>query len=241
MKLSQLFTIVVAATTLATGAESLAAPIYNVNMMAFRGSSGGAAAFTPIDGTAATGPADFTGNRWNDVQVTNPATVPLTATNLIDSEGNPSTVGFEIAEGVSSWSDPSFVLDAMEAYAFSTSNDPVNMKLSGLAPGTVWELYIMSHGDGAAQFGTFDLGGDVRATANQDVRPETAWGENINYVRFSSVVADASGEINWTMSKLNGSSHMALNGLQLVAVPEPTALGLLAGAAIGIVISRRRD
>lgn len=228
---------VLATTAIATVAT--AAPIYNVNMMAFRGSDGGSAAFLAIDNTAATAPVAFAGNRWNDVQVVSGAAT-TNAPNLIDSEGNASTVTFDIAAGVSSWSDPTFQLDAMKGYAFTTATDPVPMKLSGLTPGSKWILNLMSHGDAANQWSTFDLGGDVRTTANQDVRPETTWQDNVNYAGYLGVEADASGEINWTMARAGGASHAAFNGLQLVAIPEPASLGLLGALAAGCLAGIRR-
>jgi hypothetical protein len=90
----------------------------------------------------------------------------------------------------------------------------------------------------------------INATLNQanGTHPGQSFLEGVNYVFFQGVSPDVNGDITITaianpldgVGNPNLSGEADVNGFQLIAVPEPASLALLALGAGGLLMYRRR-
>ena len=97
----------------------------------------------------------------------------------------------------------------------------------------MWSIFAVS--SGSAHNG-------IDRTANNG--NNTIFTEGANYVYFENVAPDGNGDINvtWVYNPAAaniGGLEASFNGLQLVAIPEPSSLALL-GLAGGLLFLRRR-
>lgn len=123
-------------------------------------------------------------------------------------------------------------------------------------PAGVYTLYLYGANYDNDRGTTFVLPGGVAhnavdSTLNDHTAPGTSitFGEGKNYVIFNNVTPDANGDIagSYIPNPLDGvgnsnlSGEGSFNGLQLISVPEPGALGLIAlGGAAALAKRRRR-
>jgi hypothetical protein len=134
--------------------------------------------------------------------------------------------------------------DGLQTFTFDNLNAGV---------GALYDVYIYS-ARGFANTGVtqFDVNGETKYLANENTvgdYAESGWASQAlaeanpdsgNYVRFQNVslntlVVGVSGLEDLT----NGGVAGSVAGLQIVAVPEPTTLGLLLAAGGGLVCLRR--
>lgn len=136
--------------------------------------------------------------------------------------------------------------------------------ISGLTGGGIYDLYF--YGQGSDMIGTdASSSGENSLFTVNSVSRQTGWDgidggdrkveEGIEYVKFTAV-ADASGNISFTWSNVvagvnvatdkvtsntgTGSRFGALNGIQIVSVPEPSVLVVCAMAGLGLLRRRRQ-
>jgi hypothetical protein len=145
----------------------------------------------------------------------------------------------------------------------NTSIATANGSISGLVAGNSYDIYF--YGQGSDMIGTdASSSGENSLFTINSVSKQTGWDgidggnrllENgVEYVKFS-VVADGSGNIFFSWSNViggvnvisdkvpsntgTGSRFAALNGIQIVDVPEPSVL-LMAGLGMAGLLVRRR-
>ncbi|MGC9261650.1 MAG: PEP-CTERM sorting domain-containing protein [Phycisphaerae bacterium] len=194
-----------------------------------------------------TGAAPDTGTVWNQ---SNPGT--KTATSLVDSQGNPTSVTLEntiLANGMRGEPGPAVTNALLDNYLFMDGTTPFTFTIAGLTPGFSYDLYLYSSDGGLAngQGGSFTVN-DVsfgqtgsktqKSTATSTTIPTSDLG--ITYVE-GTTTADTNGDINVsdapnTVSPTNGADF---NGFQLVT-PEPATLGLFALGGLGLLLIKRR-
>ncbi len=112
-----------------------------------------------------------------------------------------------------------------------------SLALSGLAPDTDYALYLYSQGDFAAtgRKTGFTVNGLSDVTTAAQANASTFINDQ-NYL-VMNVVSDSFGVLNIAYNTV--TSEADLNGLQLVSVPEPATMSLLALG--GIALIRRRS
>jgi hypothetical protein len=196
--------------------------------------------------TTSVGPAPDTGTIWNDYAVSLDAagsTVPVgySRTGLLDSTGGATTMGLTLNGGwyrtVNGTTGNALQLER----AFTTNGVTGIATLTGLVAGGLYDLYLFSSGNLVT---TYQIGATSKtATGSGFLQAINApgYGEGIQYVTFLSMVADESGNLQINALPSSGTTAAALAGLQVVAVPEPSAAMILVGslAGLGLVLRRR--
>jgi hypothetical protein len=131
--------------------------------------------------------------------------------NLTASDGiTATTIDVSITNGRF---DYTLSNDLMNDYAYGNGS-PINVTISGLTPSAKYSLYIYCQGDQEGQNATVTFDGASETTTG-DVSGSLVLGGN--YV-ILPVTANASGVISGTVAQ-NGSSYVALNGLQIAEAP----------------------
>lgn len=173
---------------------------------------------TPFDGANA--PTEFTGFKWNEF-----GSVPTTWTIGLQDTDDVAT-GMTVTFGGSGnqWSITSLPFTeagALSSYSYATTS----MTIAG---GTgLYDIYILTQ-DNTPAASSFSIGADTQTT---DASNPASYTEGANYVKFSSV--DVSGGVTVDINQ------GPINGFQMVAVPEPATLGLIAAFGGGLVFIRR--
>lgn len=131
------------------------------------------------------------------------------------------------------------LVNPFAGYAFLV--DPsVTMTLSGFAQNETADIYLYA-GKGNNQFepASFTIGGTTKIVADS-ASDATSYTEGQEYVVFSGVSADASGNIEITWAGVDGYSYSAFDGMQVNVIPEPATLGLVAVFGGSVLVIRRR-
>ena len=203
-----------------------------------------------------TGVAPDAGTTWNAFQFNN-----TYASGLLDSQGNATEVNLWLQGTPGEWSYSGTPANAlMNDYTFtgaawstgvgerftlfSNGADGVGFEINGTQ---AFDIYIYTQGDAAGQHATFQLnhaGGTTVQTATGSAPFDGTYTEGGNVLKFSNVTAYETAtagqyefEFWWGH---DGSGTAAINGIQLVAVPEPATLGLVSAAGLGVLFIRRR-
>ena len=130
-----------------------------------------------------------------------------------------------------------------------------SITLTGLTPGALYN--VVSYNAFYAQ--EYSIGGDSAATDPNFSSPTSgdsvfgAWTQGIEYARFDSVMADASGNLIITALPFDGSNditgtsgpgsepgYAAIAGIQIQAVPLPAAVYLFGTGLLGLAGMARR-
>lgn len=179
------------------------------------------------------------GTFWNNLAPTGSGT---NAISLSDSFGN-ALAGVSLTIDASGNSMHYFNTTAnttpnpdnlMRDYTFFRT---YNLSISGLAAGS-YNFWYYGHGDQANQAGTINFTGlntGVSGSTGNSLLGRDLYngGEGVSYKSFTGLTVDGTGTL--TFSVVN-----YLNGFQLTAVPEPSALAL-AGLGLGLAgFARRR-
>jgi hypothetical protein len=129
-------------------------------------------------------------------------------------------------------------LDVFESGFFLGEGETTaTITFSGFTAGTIIDLYLYAGGWTTGEGATFNFGSAQTATNTVDI--ETTYNLGNNYVKFSGLVANGSGNITGTWT--NPNTYSVFNGAQIevTAIPEPSA-ALLGGLGLLALLRRRR-
>lgn len=180
------------------------------------------------------------GDIWTEILKTGWASSVDGSYALNTTTGASSGVNLAFAGGRVHGDANSANLDVFESGFFLDSGDTsATITFSGFTAGTKVDLYLYAAaGHTAGEGATFNFG-SVQSTTdtNDGITYETAYQLGVNYVKYSNLVADGSGNITGTWSK--PGSYSVFNGAQIAVVPEPSA-ALLGGLGMLALLRRRR-
>lgn len=186
-----------------------------------------------------------------------PATpVGLTSGALVDSQGNATgmtvtaSAWFVYAAPNPTVSMATGYSDLMREYldTETTVTGIGTVTLNGLTANAPYKLALYGHGADPYRNTTFTVGGVDKSTSYVDFTHSLT--ENVDYVVYQNVIADANGKIaiNYgaggaLQNGMSGAVNTegSFNGLQIQSVPEPAALSLLALGALAILSRRRKS
>ena len=224
----------IALASLASATRSHAETLINVD---FNSSSAPFASWGTYTGSGPLG-----GGTWNGITVSfdGQGGSSLANTSLLDSTGASSGASIAITQF---WT--SYNLDTTTAANIASGLQPLmadylylaneatsaTVTLSGLGASTEWDivLYAAQTNDHDS---AFTIGGVTKATT--DPGAISTLTEPGQYVRFDSISSDGSGTITIDWAR-NGNAISALNGLQIMAVPEPATAIFVAVLAAGLL------
>jgi len=217
----------------------------NRNLYSMDGTASDNAAQSSTPGTAA--PLTYSGTRWNQLG--------SSGTDLLDSDGNPTTVDYVLSQYKSDPGDHGGdgILKLLGAGVHSDgpsttggynpdSNTLPNLTLTGLDDTLTYRLFIISGGNydninewnigGTATFSDSStptgFTGGTTLTTNSDTSRRSAWVEYVNYVQFTGL-RSVNGSL--TVQNRAVNDKFSMNGFQLQADPVPAPLPVLGSAA----------
>ncbi|TAE90510.1 MAG: PEP-CTERM sorting domain-containing protein [Verrucomicrobia bacterium] len=203
----------------------------------------------PGHGATVTGAALIGSNLdvWNNINAnagTNVSTLGTVGLNKVD--GSSSGASLSVTTGSFNGSNAdSANLDIYEGNIYLDSNGqfgpggPATISLTGLGAGSIVDLYFyIGAGHTSGEGGAITIGGTTYSVTDSNVI-ESAYTPGVNYLKFDDVTADAFGNIEATWSAASGQRFASLSGMQIQAVPEPSA-ALLGGLGFFAILRRRR-
>ncbi len=173
----------------------------------------------------------------------------VSGANLTASDGvTATTIGFTITGGDLFGSAPNFAFNnngtnnnLLENFVvggpFSQSDSTAeSLTISGLTPGVTYDIYFYGSKNPGAD-STLTIGSTTVATDGAVVNTATPFdsadqGHEWNVI--DGLVANGSGNLVGYVGTGSDAGYAAINGFQVVAVPEPGSAGLLALGAIGV-------
>lgn len=183
------------------------------------------------------------GDQWTAINRTTSG--GIAATSLKYSDGTASGITFSLSNshGVFNAGTAGALLQDF-VYLHTSSSNTATITLSGftanqsLASIVLYGMNGDAGGTNPNQNASFTIGGVTKSTNATSVTSTLA--ENVNYVRFDNIQANGSGNvvITWT-NPAGGSNWSTFNGLQIQAVPEPSA-ALLGSLGLLALLRRRR-
>lgn len=195
------------------------------------------------------GMAPDSGTHWNEVPLNGDGLDPAAMSNLKDSLGNTTSVGFSLSPV---YADYGYYYNRNESGNGNLLNSmaltprglaPSTITLSNLAAGGVYDLYIYSSkGDYDTKPPTsFTINGVTQTAGSEN--SNTAFILNQNYLVFSGVTVGNEGLISISFQAQDYASENGIfNGLQLYAVPEPsTVVSIMLGLALVLLLHLRRS
>jgi hypothetical protein len=220
------------------GSTFCSAAVYNVKYL------GGLA---PIATSSLQGVLGTTGESWN--QATG------NFANLIDSTGVSSTIGVSGLSGGQNEGPLNTIFYGNSNQFSKGANQTIS--ISGLTIAGVYNIYIYALSHNAGSWGTTSVERAAGAFTTTNTTGNgssqsldngitgtngTTFTAGSNYVLFQSIVADGSGNISIVADALDAgaaSTRLHVNGLQIAAIPEPSA-ALLGGLGVLALLRRRR-
>ena len=202
-----------------------------------------------MTGAAAIGSA---GDQWNIYLVdcvnnTPPIDVDVSG-NLVDSSGAITSVTFDLSTGTGDTTADSVRAGngLLDDYIYLGPNygiSSVAFSFQGLTAGSQYDLYL--YGVAGAQSAstypaTFTVGG-VDKTLDSTTPFDGTFVENREYVLYSGVTADGSGEISGSVASASQPGfYSVFNGVQIVGdfatVPEPCSMAFLITGALALLV-----
>ncbi len=176
--------------------------------------------------TGLVGPGGSLSQTWNQLTT-------LSASNLLDSSGNVTNVGFNCtASNIGRWGSPTLTLLRGAAFNWN-ANGAYTLTLSGLASSRKYHLFLTSfypsETGSRALFSTSNL----TTTSSPQVvdnlganSNSSTWVEGRNYARFLNLEPDSSGQISLSIvgqDTSNNQRRAYLNGFQLIETTTPVS------------------
>ncbi|MGC8541338.1 MAG: PEP-CTERM sorting domain-containing protein [Phycisphaerae bacterium] len=194
----------------------------------------------------------LTAPTWNVINTSHTATSGA-ASNLVASNGTVTTenVSFTMTGGYVSTATTTFgngggTNDLLQSYLLNNPGTGT-VTLTGLADGGNYQLYLYSgsgsYNNAATNFAITTGSGSAAAGSNGGVvnvaNGNLAFTENTNYVVFNAT-ADATGTLAISYTGAPGKAEADINGLQVIATPEPATMGLVTAGALGLLLVGRK-
>ena len=179
---------------------------------------------------------DLPGNTfWNEVttNTVGNAGSAFTATNFLASDGStPSGISFSVtgALGLFSGYDPAFATNLFNQYLVSPLYSGVaSFTIGGLTPNQTYDFYFYGHaGDNTGLRPiTFTLEGNTLYLTSAG-ESSFVLGDNYGVLEVTPSGTSVSGTFGKSSS--SNADEGDFNGLQIVAVPEPSAYAAISGA-----------
>ena len=168
--------------------------------------------------------------------------------SLVDVAGGASGVSLSFSASNFWEADPSYFQFAgqsdanlMQGYLVGYAGQPdITLNFTGLAAGHAYGFWVYTQGDDNSRGRSIGLSanGGASAVATQTNTDGFVLGDNYVYL---TAVADGAGDITLLGHDLNGEAN--IDGVQLMAVPEPSELVLLMAGGMfvaGLVVRRKR-
>ena len=189
----------------------------------------GASTVTSETGQGALG----TGSGWVWAYLASAQTqsTPVTVTDVVDFEGNPTTVdviydalsrGAYGADSVQSSTLPANNGHEMMSQYITTQGKTNTVRIQGLTAGGYYTLYLFGHGDNENQNTEFTVNGVTKASTI-DVAGLTQLTEDAHYVVFDLVAADENGQIQIDYANGPLNEWGSFNGFQITPGEVPGA------------------
>ena len=185
----------------------------------------------------------FGGDTWNNLTSGHAG-----SGSLVDTTGAASGVSLSFDANNFWESDPSYFQFAgqadanlMQGYLVGYGGQPdISLSFTGLVPGQAYGFWVYTQGDDNSNGRSIGVSANGGAAA---VATQTNTGHFVdgnNYV-YLTAFADGAGDVTLLGHDLNGEAN--IDGVQVMAVPEPSELVLMmAGAMLlaGFVVRRNR-
>ena len=168
--------------------------------------------------------------------------------SLVDVAGDASGVSLSFAASNFWESDPSYFQFAgqadanlMQGYLVGYAGQPdIALNFTGLVAGQQYGFWVYTQGDdnSAGRSISLSANGGPAAVATQTNTGSFAQGDDYVYL---TATADSRGDVDLVGHDLNGEAN--IDGVQLMAVPEPSELVLVMAGALfiaGLVVRRKR-
>ena len=208
--------------------------------------------FNGTDGTlgtySGTAAAPDSGTTWNGFAVGPEAGSPLNGTTtsgaLVTSAGAPTPVTvslgnfrfYEANENPAGLA-PGLLSDFVYQQTLGPGGPDSTFSINHLDPSLTYDLYLYAQNGGYSNTSTvFMINGASKIATNVGDIPTLI--EDTNYVVYRGLAPNSSGTISGTFNDFAAANNAAFNGLQILQIPEPTGLSLLAFG--GMLALRRR-
>lgn len=199
------------------------------------------------------GIAPDAGTFWNDYSVYMPSTGgtggadsivnPYTVNNLTASDGSTITsIGLSLSSGwYRAFNAGSADNDLQQEWVYATGGATGVATLTGLTANGEYNLYMFASGNKSTTYTIGDTSLTATGAGFLKTIGDPTVGEGIQYVTFNSVFADENGDLSFNVTSSSGADGV-LAGLQIEAVPEPSASIILIGslAGLGLILRRQR-
>jgi hypothetical protein len=169
---------------------------------------------------------------------------PYLVSNLIASDGvTPTTIDVSLSSG---WfrafnGTATGINDLQQEWVFADLGHLATLTVGGLDTSLSYDLYLVC--SAGNQPTDYTIGTTTRnATGIYSQSDISLWTEGAQYVLFSGIAPDGSGNI--AIGVQDGAAPITGNGniaaMQIVSVPEPSTSLLLLGSLVGLALRRRR-
>jgi hypothetical protein len=189
---------------------------------------------------------DLPGNTfWNEITTTSVGNTgtAFTATNFLASDhSTPSGITFTVsgAGGLFTGSEPPFATDLFDQYLITHSS--ASFTIGGLTPNQTYAFYFYGQsgrGDGGFRPIRFTLG-DGTLDLTSTFHSSFVESDNYGVLQVTPSGTSVSGTFAVGSGISDGEANF--NGLQIVAIPEPSAYAAIGGAMVlvGVGVLRLR-
>ena len=209
--------------------------------LAFAGSALAAAINGDFDDTVVhnyvgTAAAPDSGTVWNSLLVGTG-----TSAALLDSTGAATTVTVTTTSLNNPVNNNSYsgmpAVDLLRDYVYNSVGAGTGNITFNNVPAGIYDLYLYNvNGFNQSSGAKFNFGSNK--TVTNDGSSPIGFVDGVNYVKFAGLLP-VSGQISGTIVATN-ASQSAFNGFQLVQVPEPASIGLVALGGLVLIIRQRR-
>jgi hypothetical protein len=157
---------------------------------------------------ASVAPANYAGTTWTDA-----TSSTASGSNLKDSQGNTTSVGFTTSCNAGPWGDWNMLGAAKISHAAAANYTAYQrvFALNGLNPGHKYDIYVASSHNNQNKPADWQVGTAVKNLANTPTE-STNWVEGKNFIHFTDLIPLANGTIT-----VNAKGNGEYDGINLNA------------------------